>query len=355
MKKGSPFEIPWLKFRRNPLGMISLVILIILYVSLLLEGFLAPYNPSTKFEEKSFQPPHNIHMIHNGKFIGPFVYEYRMTNTFLKEYKVDRRQVHKLRFFVEGEPYKLFFFIPAKRHFFGTVDGAPFFLMGADRLGRDLLSRIIYGARISLTLGFVSVFVSLFGGLVIGGLSGYLGGAADWIIMRMAEIVILLPTFYFFLFLRSIMPSGITPAQKFLFITLILAIPGWAGSARSIRNWVLSLKNRDFVVAAQLAGIPKMKIIFRHIIPQIRNIIILDITLSIPGVILGETGLSFLGLGITEPSVSWGMLMNAALDVNILSHYPWILYPAITIIITVFSFFTFGYALKDAFDPRSQG
>jgi len=354
MIKDTQLEIPWLKFKRNKLGMISLIILIILYSGLLFEGFLAPYAPNTKFKTKSFQPPHTVRFISEGKFIGPYVHEYRISNRYLKEYQVDRKQVHRLRLFVKGDPYKLFFLIPADRHLFGTADSAPFFLMGADRLGRDLFSRIIYGARISLTLGFVAVFVSLVGGLVIGGLSGYIGGFTDWIIMRLAETVILLPTFYFFLFLRSIMPSGITPAQKFLFITIILAVPGWAGSARGIRNWVLSLKNTDFVIAAQLAGIPRMKIIFRHIIPQIRNILILGITLSIPGVILGETGLSFLGLGITEPSVSWGMLMNAALDINILNHYPWILYPAFTIIITVFSFFAFGYALKDAFDPRSN-
>jgi peptide/nickel transport system permease protein len=199
----------------------------------------------------------------------------------------------------------------------------------------------------------VSIFLALFGGILIGGLSGYVGGVADWLIMRSAEIVILLPTFYFFLFLRSIMPTDIPPGQKFLYITAILAIPSWAGSARGIRNWVLSLKNADFVTAAVLSGASKLTILLRHIIPQIRNILILNITLSVPGVILGEAGLSFLNLGITEPSVSWGMLMNSAMDINILLRYPWLLVPAGVIIVTVFSFFAFGYALKDALDPKS--
>ncbi len=175
----------------------------------------------------------------------------------------------------------------------------------------------------------------------------------DWSIMRFCEVIILLPTFYFFLFLRSILPADITPGQKFFFITLILAIPSWAGSARGIRNWVLSLKNSDYVTAARLSGVKPMPILLRHIIPQIRSILILDITLSVPGVILGEAGLSFLNLGITEPSVSWGMLMSAAMDINVLKQYPWVLWPAFVIILTVFCFFTLGYSLKDAFDPKA--
>ncbi len=171
--------------------------------------------------------------------------------------------------------------------------------------------------------------------------------------MRGCEIIILLPTFYFFLFLRSVLPADMTPGQKFMFITLILAIPSWAGSARGIRNWVLSLKNADYVTAARISGTGPLKIIFRHIIPQIRNILILDITLSVPGIILGEAGLSFLNLGITEPSVSWGMLMSAAMDINVLIQYPWIASPAFVIILTVFCFFSLGYSLKDAFDPKS--
>jgi ABC-type dipeptide/oligopeptide/nickel transport system permease subunit len=276
-----------------------------------------------------------------------------MVNPIFKDYQVDRETVHRIRFFPKGEPYKLFFLFPAERRLFGTGDGAPLFLLGTDNLGRDLFSRIVYGAKISLTIGFVSIFLAVFGGILIGGLSGYIGGVTDWLIMRAAEVIILLPTFYFFLFLRSIMPTDISPARKFFYITVILAIPSWAGSARGIRNWVLSLKNADFVVAAVLSGASKLRILFRHIIPQIRNILILNITLSVPGVILGEAGLSFLNLGITEPSVSWGMLMNAAMDINILLRYPWLLIPAGVIILTVFSFFAFGYALKDALDPKA--
>ncbi len=350
---GTPFEIPYLKFRRNKLGVASLLVLLLLYTALLFEGFLAPYGPNTKFKDKSYHPPHRVRFIREGKFIGPYVHEYEIFNPIFKEYRVDRKIVTRIGFFVKGEPYRLFFLIPAERRLFGGRDGRPVFLLGTDNLGRDLFSRMVHGAKISLTIGFVSIFLAVLGGILIGGISGYVGGIADWLIMRASEIVILLPTFYFFLFLRSVMPSDISPGRKFFYITAILAIPSWAGSARGIRNWVLSLKNADFVTAAVLAGASRLTILLRHIIPQIRNILILNITLSVPGVILGEAGLSFLNLGITEPSVSWGMLMNAAMDINVLLRYPWLLFPAGIIILTVFSFFAFGYALKDALDPKT--
>ena len=350
---GTPLEIPFLKFRRRKIGVASLIILLILYLGLIFEGFIAPYGPNLKFKDKSYHPPHKVRYIHEGKLIGPFVYEYVQINPIFKEYRVDRRVVSRIGFFVKGEPYRLFFLFPAERRLFGTRDGRPVFLFGTDNLGRDIFSRIVYGAKISLTIGFVSIFLALMGGILIGGLSGYVGGIADWFIMRAAEVVILLPTFYFFLFLRSVMPTDISPGRKFFYITAILAIPSWAGSARGIRNWVLSLKNADFVTAAVLSGAPRLTILLKHIIPQIRNILILNVTLSVPGVILGEAGLSFLNLGITEPSVSWGMLMSAAMDINILLRYPWLLIPAGVIILTVFSFFAFGYAMKDALDPRT--
>ena len=347
-------SIPYLKFKRKKLGMAAFWILILMYLSFIFEGFLAPYQPNTKFKSKSYQPPHAIHIMHDGKFIGPFVYEYQMANPFYKKYRTETSQIHKLSFFVKGDKYRLFGLIPADRHLFGTKDGSPVFILGADRLGRDLFSRIICGAKISLTIGFVSILTALLGGILVGGLAGYFGGTADWLIMRSCEVIILLPTFYFFLFLRSILPVDITPGQKFTLIMLILAIPSWAGSARGIRNWVLSLKNTDYVTSAKLSGVKPLTILLRHIIPQIRNILILDITLSVPGVILGEAGLSFLNLGITEPSVSWGMLMSAAMDINVLIQYPWVLWPAFVIILTVFCFFTLGYSLKDAFDPKAM-
>ncbi|MCG8569629.1 MAG: ABC transporter permease [Spirochaetes bacterium] len=352
--KGTSLEIPFLKLKKQKIGLIAFFILVFLYLIIPFQGFLAPYPPNLKFKNKSYQPPHRIHLFHKGKFVGPFVYEYEMINPFFKKYKVNKNKIHKLRLFAKGEEYTVLYIFKSKRHLIGTHNQEPFFLMGADRLGRDLFSRIIFGARVSLTLGFFSVFVSLIGGIVLGGISGYIGGFTDWFIMRGCETIILLPTFYFFLFLRSIMPADISPDQKFLYIMMILAIPGWAGSARGIRNWVLSLKNVDFVIAAQIGGIPMIRIIFKHIIPQIRNILIMGIMLSIPGVILGETGLSFLNLGITEPAVSWGMLMSAAMDINNLIHYPWILFPAFAIILTVFCFFIFGYAVKDALDPKTQ-
>ena len=353
MFKGTSLEIPYLKFKRNKLGIASLAILFVLYTGLLLEGFIAPYSPSLMFKTKPFHPPHRINFFHEGRFIGPFVYEYVQVNPIFKEYRTDTEAINRIRLFAEGPPYRLFFLIPATTHFFGTDTGSPVFLLGTDSLGRDIFTRIVYGAKISLTIGFVSIFLALTGGILIGGLAGYAGGFADWLAMRGVEIVLLLPTFYFFLFLRSVMPTDISPARKFFYITAILAVPSGVAAARSIRNWVLSLKNANYVTSAVLSGVPRLVILLRHIIPQIRNILILSITLSVPGAILGEAGLSFLNLGITEPSVSWGMLMSSAMNINILLNYPWMLIPAIVIVVTVFSFFAFGYALKDALDPKA--
>jgi peptide/nickel transport system permease protein len=351
--KGTNLEIPYLKFKKQKAGVICFWIIIFLYISIFMEGFLAPYGANRKFKGKSYHPPHRIHFFHNKKFIGPFVYEYVMSNPFLKKYRADKNNPHKLKLFVKGDKYKLFFLLPAKVHLFGTDNEIPIFILGSDRLGRCLLSRIIYGAKVSLTIGFFGAIIALFIGILIGGISGYIGGFTDWFIMRICETIILLPTFYLFLFLRSIIPYDISPAMRFFYIMLILSVPGAFSGARGIRNWVLSLKNVDYVTAAKIGGIPPLKIIFKHIIPQIQNLLILSIMLGIPGFVLMETGISFLNLGITEPSVSWGMLMNAAMDVNIIKHYPWILNPAAAIIVTVFCFFTFGYAVKDAIDPKT--
>ena len=347
-------SLPYLKFKKQKGAVISLFVLLIMYLAIPFEGFFAPFAPNTKFKDKSYHPPHVVHLFHENKFIGPFVYEYKMVNPYFKSYQTDQDNIHKLRLFAKGDPYKIFFLFNADIHLFGTTDGAPYFPLGTDRLGRDMLSRIIYGAKVSLSIGFISVFMALFGGIIVGGFAGYIGGFSDWIIMRICEVIILLPAFYFFLFLRSIIPPTISPAQKFFYITLILAVPSLAGSARGIRNWTLSLKHADYVTSAKISGVNSFTIIFRHIIPQIRNILILNITLSIPGVILGEAGLSFLNLGITEPSVSWGMLMSSAMNINILLQYPWVLYPAFIIIFTVFCFFSLGYSLKKAFDPKGE-
>jgi peptide/nickel transport system permease protein len=350
--KGTSLEIPYRKFKKKKLGVICFFILALLYLGIPFEGFIAPYGANTKFRDKSYQPPHRIEFVRDGAFVGPFVYEYQIANQFFKTYRVNKEIAHPLGFFVKGEAYNLFFFIPSDIHLFGTTDGEPFFLLGADRLGRDLFSRLVYGAKVSLTIGLFGAAVSLFLGILLGGISGYLGGMSDWFIMRICDTVVLLPTFYLFLFLRAIMPSDISQELRFLYIMMILSVPGAFGDTRYIRNWVLSLKTADYVTAAKIGGVPTLQILFKHIIPQIRNLIILNLMLGIPGFVLGETSLSFLNLGITEPSVSWGMLMNEAMDVNILSQYPWILFPSAAIILTVFCFFVFGYAIKESLDPK---
>jgi len=350
---GTEWEVPFAKFRKKKVAVVCLFLLAFMYLGIPFEGFIAPYGENSLDKNKSWHPPHRINLVHEGKFIGPFVYEYELGDKVFKKYRLDKSTVHPLGLFVKGDPYTLLFFIKTDIHLFGTTTGGRFYLLGADESGRDLFSRMVYGAKVSLTIGFVTVMLALFGAILVGGLSGMYGGVVDWIIMRICEAITLMPVFYLFMYLRSVLPAGLNAGQKFMIITLIFAVPAFAAGARGIRNWVLSLKHADFATSALLSGESRLRVLFRHILPQIRGLLILDITLAVPGVILSEAGLSFLNLGITEPSVSWGMLMNSAGDINTLYNYTWILWPALIIILTVFCFFVLGFAIKDSLDPKA--
>jgi len=315
---------------------------------MLFAEFFAPYLPNTSFADKSYHPP-NVRF-YQGK---PQAQEFRVTNQISFTYARIRDHYSPLKFFAKGEPYKLWGFIPANRHLFTTTQGEyPVFLMGADNLGRCLFSRIVYGSRVSLTIGFVAAFISLALAALAGGLSGYFGGLTDWSLMRSAEFLMLIPSLYLILFLRSLLAANMDPAQTYMMITIILSFVGWPGSARLIRGMVHAIKREEFVLNAKLEMLPSVVIIFKHIIPQLASILIVSVALSVPGYIMTETVLSYLGLGITDPAVSWGSLIRRDLStLSNLQAFPWLLNPVWFLLGLTLAFNFIGDALRDFFDP----
>ena len=340
--------------KTRPLGMASLILLVIVYLVMIFAEFVAPYPASRTFDRNSYHPA-NLQLTSSGLVAR----EYRVINQSTWQYArvSDEGYSHPVKFFVKGSPYKLLGLIPTDIHLFGTEpsdDGTvyPVYLLGADILGRDLFSRIVYGSRISLTIGFVATAISLFLAVLLGGLSGYFGGATDWTIMRFAEFFMLIPSLYFILFLRSLLNTRMDSGTSYMLITVILALVGWPGTARTIRGMVHAIKREEFVVDADLEGIPAFVVIFRQIIPQIASLLIVSIALSVPGFIMSETTLSYLGLGINDPAVSWGSLINR--DISTLSNlirFPWLLYPVLMLLIVTLAFNFIGDVLRDFYDP----
>ncbi|MCL2721670.1 MAG: dipeptide/oligopeptide/nickel ABC transporter permease/ATP-binding protein [Treponema sp.] len=334
--------------KKRPLVIISFICLFILYIFMIFAEFFAPYSQNTSFADKSYHPP-NIRL-HQGKLQAQ---EFRVTNTISWTYARVRDHYSPIQFFGKGEPYKLWGLIPADRHFFTTGQSdIPVFLMGADNLGRCLFSRIVHGSRVSLTIGFVAAFISITLACLAGGFSGFFGGFTDWSIMRTAEFLMLIPGLYLILFLRSLLAPNMDPAQTYMMITLILSLVGWPGFSRVIRGMVHSIKREEFILNAKLEMIPSVIIIFKHIIPQIASLLIVSVTLSIPGYIMTETVLSYLGLGITDPAVSWGSLIRRDLStLTNLRSFPWLLIPIWFLLGVTLGFNFIGDALRDFFDP----
>lgn len=339
--------IDFLKHR--PLAIVSLIFLFLVYFIMIFAEFFAPYAPDKSYSANTFHPA-NVQLTLNGIKVR----EYRVIDkpTWTYARVKDEECIHAIRFFVKGSEYKLLGFIPCDIHLFGSDSEYPVYLAGADNLGRDLFSRIIYGSRISLTIGFVATAISLFLAVLFGGISGYSGGKTDWIIMRFSEFFMLVPGLYLILFLRSLLDSKMDSDTSYMIITLVLAFIGWPGSARTIRGMVHSIKREEFVVDARLEGVPSVVVIFRHIIPQTASLLIVSTALSVPGFIMSETTLSYLGLGICDPAVSWGSLINRDIStVSNLSRFPWLLYPVLMLLLVTLAFNFVGDALRDYFDP----
>lgn len=355
----------WRALFKRPVATIAFFVLIVLYGTMGFAEFLAPYRHTTVFRDHSYHPP-NVRLWSRELGFRPQIQKHALVDQSTWRYVPIRGEYVPIRFFVSGPEYRMWGFIPGSLRLFGTeesYDGSgrswaeggrtyPVYLMGADNLGRDLFSRILYGGRISLTIGFIGITISLTLAIILGGLAGYIGGVVDWLVMRSAEFVILVPGLYLILFLRSLLSRDLDSGQSFVLITVILSFVGWPGSARLIRGMVHSIKREDFIINAQLEGIPRLVIIFRHIIPQMASILIVSITLGIPGFILGETVLSYLGLGIVDPAVSWGSLLNREVTtLSNLRNFPWFLYPGLLLLLTTLGFNFLGDLLRDVLDP----
>jgi len=355
--QASQWQLIWWKFRRHRLAMIGSVVVIFLYFIVVFCEFLSPYKTTTRFSKYLYANPQRLRFVHpeQGFRLRPFVYDmHRETDpeTYRRYFVEDTDKPLDVAFFVRGEPYKFWGLWESDVHLMGTEDPeAPFFLMGTDRLGRDVFTRILYGARISLSIGLMGIALNFILGLLLGGLSGYLGGMVDAIIQRVIDLLISIPTLPLWMGLAAAVPRDWPPLRTYFAIVVVLSIFGWTGLARVVRGKLLSLREEDFVMAAQLAGSSDMRIIVRHLLPSFFSYIIVSLTLSIPGMILGETSLSFLGLGLRPPVVSWGVLLQDAQDVGSIAHYPWLLVPCIFVILTVLAFNFLGDGLRDAADP----
>jgi peptide/nickel transport system permease protein len=355
----SQWQLIWWKFRRHKLAIAGGIGLIILYFLAIFCEFLSPYSPTDRFTEYSNAPPTKIYFGDKSKkFQRPFIYGLKREldmETFSYKFAEDKTKKYPIRFFVKGKPYKLWGLLPTNFHLFGIEgEDTPVFLFGGDDLGRDLFSRILYGARISLSIGLMGVFLSFILGIIIGGISGYYGGQIDNIIQRMIDFLISIPTIPFWMALSAALPRNWPVVKTYFAITILLSIIGWCGLARVVRGKLLSLREEDFTLAARLAGASEWRIIIRHLVPSFTSHLIVSITLSIPSMILGETALSFLGLGMQPPAVSWGVLLQDAQKIASVALYPWRLIPALFIVVTVLCFNFLGDGLRDAADPYAR-
>jgi len=350
----SQWTLMWFKFRRHRIAVISGLVLALLYLAIPFTEFLAPYDLHKRHTEFIYAPPQAVHLFDRGRLVGPFVYglDYRLDmETLRRVYTPNPDKVEPIRFFCRGDRYRLWGLFETDRHLFCAADGGTLFLLGTDRLGRDMLSRIIAGARISLTVGLFGITISFTLGIVIGGISGYWGGWIDTVIQRLIEIIRSFPELPLWMALSAALPVNWNPILIYLGITLILGLLDWTGLARAVRSKLLALREEDFATAAVLMGASPARVIGRHLMPSFMSHLIASATLSIPSMILGETALSFLGLGLRPPITSWGVLLNEAQNINVVALYPWLMLPVAPVIIVVLAFNFFGDGLRDAADP----
>jgi peptide/nickel transport system permease protein len=352
--EASQLRLMWWKFRRHKPALISAIFLALIYFTILISEFLAPYNLHTRNTTHVYAPPQRIHIFHEGRLQAPFVYgfDYKLNMENLKrEYVPNLKKVQTIRWFCRGDSYQFWGAIKGNWHVMCPAEKGTLFLLGTDRLGRDVLSRIIYGARISLTIGLIGVFVSLILGIVIGGMAGYYGGLFDVISQRLIEVIQSIPSIPLWLALAAILPITWSPIFVYFGITVILGLLDWTGLARTVRSKLFALREEDYVSAAQVMGASSYRIVSRHLIPGFASHLIATATIAIPTMILGETTLSFLGLGLRAPITSWGVLLTEAQNINAVALYPWLLWPVLPVILVVLAFNFFGDGLRDAADP----
>ncbi len=350
----SQWKLMWWKLRRHRLAVICGVILALNYATIMFSEVIAPYDLHTRNADFIYSPPQSIHLFHEGEFIGPFVYgrDYELDLEILKRNYPERKDdVQPLRFFCSGDKYRFWGLFDASFHLICPPENGTFFLLGTDRLGRDMFSRITYGARISLTIGLVGIIISFTLGIMIGGLAGYYGGWVDASVQRLIEVIRSFPELPLWMALSAVLPVNWSPILIFFGITVILAMLDWTGLARAVRSKLLSLREEDYCAAAELVGAKPGRIIGRHLLPGFMSHLIASATLSVPAMILGETALSFLGLGLRPPVTSWGVLLNEAQNISVVALYPWLLYPVVPVILVILTFNFFGDGLRDAADP----
>ncbi len=350
----SQWQLMWWKFIRHRLALISGGFLLLMYGSILISEFLAPYNLHTRNINAIFAPPQSVHFFHEGEFKGPFVYgtHYRLNLTNLRrEYTENTSKIYKMNFFCRGDEYDFWGVTKGNLHLFCVEEGGTLFLLGTDRLGRDILSRIMYGARISLTIGLIGIAMSFVLGMVIGGIAGYYGGITDLVVQRIIEILQSFPQIPLWMALSAVLPVTWSPLLIYFGITVILAMLDWTGLARAVRSKLLALREEDYCLAAQLMGAKPKRIIGRHLMPGFMSHLIASATLSIPTMILGETALSFLGLGLRPPITSWGVLLNEAQNISVVALYPWLILPVVPVVLVILAFSFLGDGLRDAADP----
>lgn len=353
----SQWRLMWWKFRDHKLALYSSFALFGLYLVAAFCEFVAPSDPARRAAERSYAPPQRIHVFHEGRLHRPFVYaqvQHVDKETLALSYTEDTGRALPLCFFTAGDRYRMWNLFEMRRHLFGLGEGLRLNLLGADRLGRDVLSRVIYGSRISLSIGLIGVFLSLVLGIIIGGISGYYGGLLDTMIQRFIEILRSFPTIPLWLSLSAAMPATWSQLRVYFFMTLILACIGWTGLARVVRGKILALREEDYALAAKAAGAREFYILMRHLIPGFTSHLIVNVTLAIPGMILAETSLSFLRLGLRPPTISWGVLLQDAMNVRAVALYPWLMWPVAFVIATVLMFNFVGDGLRDAADPYSH-
>jgi peptide/nickel transport system permease protein len=357
----SYWQLMWWRFRKHKMAVISVVILVLFYLVAIFSGFAAPYDPEQYFAKYKLAPPSKIHILDaEGRFHRPFVYKInrdRDPETLRNIYTEDTETRYPIQFFVRGSEYKMWGLWKMDIHLFGLPvpqEEQGLLLMGADRLGRDVFSRTCYGARLSLSIGLVGVLLSLTIGIVLGGVSGYYGGTLDSIIQRVIEFIRTIPSIPLWMALSAALPADWPIVRMYFAITVILSLIGWTWMARVVRGRFLAMREEDFVTSARLVGSGEMRIILRHMLPSFLSYIIASLTLAVPNMILAETGLSYIGLGLRAPAISWGVLLREAQNVRSLVLAPWVLIPAVAVIIAVLAFNFVGDGLRDAADPYAR-